>query len=113
MSATVIADVFSGMPNPEWTIAGELLVQLKLMLEHLPAAAGALPEPPGLGYRGLILQFSPEEGISGPLRLFQGYVLGPEGSWLDTDRGLERWLLQTGIRILNADILSELLRQIR
>lgn len=113
MPATVIADVFSGVPNPEWAITGQLLVQLKLMLQQLATAGGlAGPEPPGLGYRGLILQFSPEEGIAGPLRVFEGYVVGPHGSWIDQGRVLEKWLLETGIRTLNADILRELLQEI-
>ena len=83
------------------------------MLQQLVPISGSVPEPPGLGYRGLILQFSPEEGIAGPLRVFEGYIIGPHGSWIDKDRTLERWLLETGTRTLNTDILRELLREIR
>ena len=72
MPATVIVDVFSGLPNPQWTIAGDVLVQLKMMLVHLAHFQGRLPEPPGLGYRGLLLEFSPNEAIEGPLRVFGG-----------------------------------------
>jgi hypothetical protein len=112
MPATVIADVFSGLPNPQWTIAGDLLVQLKLMLAQLSLAHGAVPEPPGLGYRGLILEFSPDEGIAGPLRVFGGYVVGPHDTWIDPGHALERWLLETGIRLTNADVLKEILDEV-
>ena len=79
MPATVIVDVFSGLPNPEWTIAGDVLVQLKMMLAHLAQFHGTIPEPPGLGYRGLILEFSPHEGIEGPLRGFSRSSRSSEG----------------------------------
>jgi hypothetical protein len=113
MPATVIVDVFSGLPNPQWTIAGDLLVQLKMMLAHLAHFHGAVPQPPGLGFRGLILEFSPDEGIDGPLRVFAGYVAGPHESWVDAGHALERWLLEKSIRAVpkNADLLKQLLDQ--
>jgi len=115
MPATVIVDVFSGLPNPEWTIAGDVLVQLKMMLAHLAQFHGTLPEPPGLGYRGLILEFPPHEGIEGPVRVFGGYVAGPHGSWVDAGHTIERWLLERSIREVpqNADLLRQLLDQAR
>ena len=97
MPATVIVDFLSGLPNPQWTIAGDLLVQLKMMLAHLAQFHGAVPEPPGLGYRGLILQFSNGD-IEGPLHVYGGYVKGPHGAWMDRDHALERWLLEQSIR---------------
>jgi len=115
MPATVIVDVFSGLPNPEWTIAGDVLVQLKMMLAHLAQFHGTLPEPPGLGYRGLIIEFPPNEGIDGPLHVFGGYVAGPHEAWVDAGHTLERWLLEHSIREVpkNADLLKQLLNQAR
>ena len=115
MPATVIVDVFSGLPNPEWTIAGDVLVQLKMMLAHLAQFHGTVPEPPGLGYRGLILEFSPNEGIEGPLRVFSGYVAGPHETWADAGHALERWLLEHSIRAVpqHADVLRQLLNELR
>lgn len=114
MPATVIADVFSGLPNPQWTIAGDVLVQLKMMLAHLAQFHGAVPEPPGLGYRGLIVEFTPNEGIEGPLRVFAGYVAGPHQAWVDSGHAVERWLLHNGIGAApdHADILRELLSEV-
>ena len=114
MPATVIVDVFSGLPNPQWTIAGDVLVQLKMMLAHLASFHGTVPEPPGLGYRGLILEFSPNEGIEGPLRVFGGYVAGPHQAWVDSGHTLERWLLEHSIREAPkyADTFSQFLNKL-
>jgi hypothetical protein len=110
MPATVIADVFSGLPNPQWTIAGDLLAQLQLLLASLAQFHGGLvPKPPPLGYRGLIVQFAPGEN----LQVWNGYVVGARETWLDPDRRVERWLLETGVQAINADILKEILAEIR
>jgi hypothetical protein len=114
MPVTVIADVFSGVPNPQWALDGDLLAQLQLFLAHLAEIGGGLlPEPPGLGYRGLILEFPPGSGPEGTLRVWNGYVVGARQTWLDPQRQLERWLLETGSRLHGADILKELLTEIR
>src|SRR5262245_58266330 len=112
MPTTVIVDVFSGVPNPQWTIAGDVLIQLKMMLAHLAQFHGTMPQPPGLGYRGLILEFPPDAGIDGPLRVFGGCVMGPHEAWVDTGHALERWLLEHGFRATNADIIKELLNDV-
>ncbi|MHB8271638.1 hypothetical protein [Bradyrhizobium sp.] len=110
MPATVIADVFSGLPNPQWTIAGDVLAQLQLLLANLaPFHGGLVPKPPPLGYRGLIVQFAPGES----LQVWNGYVVGARETWLDPDRRVERWLLETGIRAIDAGILKEILTEIR
>src|SRR5215471_4596582 len=96
MPATVIVDFLSGLPNPQWTIAGDLLVQLKMMLAHLAQFHGTVPEPPGLGYRGLILELS-NGSIEGPLHVYGGYVKGSHAAWIDRDHAVERWLLEHSI----------------
>jgi hypothetical protein len=114
MPATVIADVFSGLPNPQWTIAGDLLAQLQLLLANLAQFHGAVvPKPPALGYRGLIVQFVIGDGPAENLRVWNGYVFGAREIWFDPDRRVERWLLEAGIRAVNADILKEIHSEIR
>ncbi len=46
------AFVFSGRPDPTWSITTELAEQLQRIWESLDAREGPLPESPGLGYRG-------------------------------------------------------------
>jgi hypothetical protein len=114
MAVTVIVDVFSGQPNPHWTLAADVVVQLKLLLAQLAHAHGGhFPEPPGLGYRGILLEFSSDEGVAGSLRVFGGYVLGPHEAWIDSGRALERWLLQTGRGAIDENLLKSLLDMIR
>jgi len=50
--ATVRANVFSGRPNPEWSISPELLGQLMGRAAELPLAKGQPKQPPGLGFSG-------------------------------------------------------------
>jgi hypothetical protein len=118
MPAVVIADVFSGRPNPQWTIDGELLVQFQSMLDQLPHAHGSMPpQPPGLGYRGLLVQFPADQDIgTGELRLFGGYVLRSHDAsvdtWIDAGRTLERWLIGTGLRSPHAAVLRDILKRL-
>ena len=81
----ITLDIFSGRPNPHWTLsAAECSVLLK-QLEALPAAGDVSPsDPPGLGYRGVIVD-APGKG---PLRLFGGVVTdAADGSPRHLDRG--------------------------
>lgn len=114
MSATLIVDVFSGLPNPQWMISGDVLVQLQHLLAQLPQLPAGLPaEPPGLGYRGLILQMSPTADPAEGIRIWGGYVQDGAKTLLDPNRSLERWLLETGMRSAHASIVSEILKEIR
>ena len=56
MSVTVTADIFSGRPNPEWTLNESQIAQLAKKLRDA-FAAPPLPAyiPDGLGYRGMIV----------------------------------------------------------
>jgi len=83
-------DVFSGRPNPCWTLSGESVRTLEQMLGGLQPDRA--PEPPGLGYRGIL--------VVGPeieLRAFDSVLTlkrdGTERSFRDT-AGLENRLLE-------------------
>jgi hypothetical protein len=49
----VMLDVFSGRPNPRWTLSDEQVNDLQARLRALPEARPIVP--PGLGYRGFIV----------------------------------------------------------
>jgi hypothetical protein len=90
--AEVQLDVFSGRPNPRWTLSGEPLRELERRLEGLPETEER-PEPPGLGYRGFVI------GRKGrvQLRAFGSVVtITREGatSAFKDERGLEEHLLE-------------------
>lgn len=93
----VEADVFSGRPNPRWTLDAAGARELARRLGELPAAPAAQAFE-GLGYRGLVVT-----GLSvecPEVRLHGGRARGEcaDGprAWADAGRALERWLLATG-----------------
>lgn len=49
----VMLDIFSGRPNPRWTLSDEQVNDLQARLRALPEARPVVP--PGLGYRGFIV----------------------------------------------------------
>lgn len=93
----VEADVFSGRPNPRWTLDAAGARELARRLAELPAAP-AEPAWEGLGYRGLVVTGLSE--ACPEVRLHGGRVRGEcaDGprAWTDAGRALERWLLATG-----------------
>lgn len=114
MPTTVIADIFSGLPNPEWVLNGELLVHLQQLLAQLPVLEGVRPpQPAPLGYRGLIVRLPTGSGAHEELHVWGGYVQGMGRTLLDSDRALERWLMQSGVRAGAHPVLTEILGEIR
>jgi hypothetical protein len=60
-------DIFSGRPNPTWTMAGEAAEHLWSRLRDLEPAPPK--EPPDLGYRGFLLS-APDQTV----RVFDGVL---------------------------------------
>lgn len=93
MTCTLL--IFSGRPNPEWSIDDEA-VQRSLLdrLDHLPTRSPA-PEPPSrLGYQGCRFQidgadWSVQQGI------VRQHQPGNPRTLIDTDRTIERALLRS------------------
>jgi hypothetical protein len=90
----VVVDVFSGRPNPTFTLTEAEVVQAKDRMSHAQATAPAGASgirPSILGYRGMI--------ISDSLEVYKGRILctGPEARvTLDDLCGLEQYLLSVG-----------------
>lgn len=93
----VEADVFSGRPNPRWTLDASAAGELARRLAGLPAGPPA-ESFDGLGYRGLVVTGLP--GECAEVRVHEGRVRaecgGETRAWADAGRALERWLLATG-----------------
>lgn len=98
-AATVEVDLYSGRPNPSWTLTPEEVTQLVQRVDGL-APADAM-EPPGrLGYRGLRFrlyaggrEIASAESFDEHLRFHD--PAGPR-HLADPGREIERWLLATG-----------------
>lgn len=92
--ADIELDIFSGRPNPTWTVGTEEIAPF------LPAGEGARAEPiepPGLGYRGFLITYVPAEtGEPVSIWVYSSRITigepGQERTYLDV-LGLEGWLL--------------------
>ncbi len=90
-------DLFSGRPNPRWSLSAEQVEELARRLAELPAAEPPTA-PPALGYRGLELT-NPEGAADLPrrIRIYAGVLsVTREGSTLHfRDESLiEQWLIE-------------------
>lgn len=102
--------IFSGRPDPEWSLDEG---QLKELTELLTAALGGqkIHPPPegGLGYRGFLLRDVPVDDKPSEVSVFRRVITerrrGRETHWLDTS-GVEDWLLEVARRQGHGDALD-------
>lgn len=93
-------DVYSGRPNPTWTLTKEEGEELTKRIAALPqASTGSVSD--ALGYRGLVVTPSNSDAAGfNSMTLSRGIVVmeRPQGEQklLDAGRNVERWLFQTG-----------------
>jgi len=91
MPVEVELDIFSGRPNPKWTLEPRLEAELCDKLDSLLSdTRGSFPEPPGLGYRGFLIGME-----TGTIRVYRGTVQIGDEVKEDPARALEKWLLET------------------
>lgn len=92
---TAGALLFSGRPDPVWSVAEDTAMRLLAVWEALAPWKGPLPEAPPLGYRGSFLRNEEEQ----MWRAFGGAVTFASGarseSRRDDGRSFERALLET------------------
>lgn len=110
-------DIFSGRPNPRWSLteqdAGEFLRRLR----GLPKVEGPSKVHDVLGYRGLLVL---GQGTSTPdfdeIRVGQGTVACRRGdvveTYADVDRAVERWLVETGQGNFDRELYKEISREL-
>ncbi len=124
----VEADVYSGRPNPRWTLAAEPGETLVRRLLALPAESAPGVQPNGLGYRGMIVHLDPApDGLCATIRVANGLACcesrpGVESAAgttagrscrRDISRDVEHWLMESGARVLDANLLKMLRVQIK
>ena len=89
---TAGASLYSGRVDPTWQVNEDAVGTLVRCLQQLgPAAKVAVPEPPGLGYRGSWLR-APDGRV---WRLFGGVVQADTTRLRDPGRTCERQILET------------------
>lgn len=104
-AVTVELDIFSGRPNPSWLLADEQIPALMDRLRALESAAGGSIAAP-LGYRGLIVRLDGGEPRVVTIQAGTVELQGAAGvGWArDTDRQLERWLIDQGRSTLAPEV---------
>ncbi len=91
-----ILDIFSGRPNPRWTLSDEQVNDLQARLRTLPEASPVAP--PGLGYRGfLVTNPSNDDRLPGQLRAFASVVAittAQATNYYQDANNIEEWLIE-------------------
>lgn len=98
------ASIFSGRPDPRWTVSARTLRRLERLWQQLEAAE-ELPSPqPPLGYRGVTLDC----GDGGRWFAYRGTVSrGGDHRW-DPERQFERELVQSAPKgLIPVEVLRE------
>lgn len=113
----VEVDVFSGRPNPEWTLTPSEVNELNQLVQALPTDTGEGTPKEGLGYRGLIVTKtdSRTEGYN-KISISNGHVIvvdqGRSKRFADRNRSLERWVFQTGKGRLEEPLYQQIRKQL-
>ncbi len=108
-SIQIEIDLFSGRPNPGWTLTDAEATELRDLLARA-SVTSFTPMQEGLGYRGFLIHGMGSGGMAGHVRVFQGLILR-EGShadqaWRD-EAGAESWLHRLAVVRGYGDLLAD------
>jgi hypothetical protein len=108
--ATVELEIYSGKPNPNWSLSKEMILDLLQRLRALEPSGTAPVEFDGLGYRGVRASLEDNSRLTASLIVSRGAVTilrDSHQSWYrDDGRQLELWLVRTGANIVSSDVLQ-------
>jgi hypothetical protein len=106
---SVTLGIYSGRPDPSWTLTDAQAAELSLRLGLLSAAFGNPPEG-GLGYHGFTIVTAAAGLADRSLVAYRGAVAEPgpaaRSYLVDAARSVERYLLDTGRSHLAPDEIS-------
>jgi hypothetical protein len=106
-TVTVEIDIFSGRPNPDWTLSEADAAVFLSKLSGLQKTA-ARPRSANLGYRGLVVRMPQEAGRR--IYIQKGVIESSDGTsstfCLDPQRSLEHWLIGIGRKFLSHEVLE-------
>lgn len=109
MNVEVELDIFSGVPNPVWTLRDAEVIEFRAKVSELQETESK-SRSNGLGYRGLVVRI--RQGSPQEMRIHNGFVEASQGRassntlLLDSSRSLERWLLAIGRAFVEDDIYA-------
>jgi hypothetical protein len=105
----VTLGIYSGRPDPTWTLTGAEAAAVERAIEALPEAAGTPPEG-GLGYHGFTFTRGGRTITAYLGRVWSGG--GPQILRQDPGRTVERLLLELGRTQLMAAEIAEVERSL-
>lgn len=112
-TAQVTLGIFSGRPNPSWTLTPAQDAELRQRLDALAVTEQPFPyDEMKLGYYGFALLLPASEGRpSRTVSVFKGIVQvettgGQVTQLADDDRALEHWLLTTATGYVEPDVIE-------
>jgi hypothetical protein len=115
-NVVVTLDVYSGRPNPTWSLAEGMRVEFLRRIHALEGSKAAPPDFENLGYRAVSAELQDETKDTVIVKASRGIVTldraGQRFHYLDIDRQFELWLVNTGAAHLAPDILRYVTREI-
>lgn len=109
-TANVTLEVYSGRPDPTWSLDDALIKTLRERVAALKAAAPDTPAYEGLGYRGIRVAMTGSD----PLRAVaasRGIVTVERGTeklrLVDSGRAIELWLVRSGEKTLTPTLFKQ------
>lgn len=108
MPATVILDILSGLPNPQWDLAPELAKKICDYVIGARPVQHMQPGPvPGLGYRGLLVTLPDCQAVETTMRVFNGFIELDDTIVRDEGKHIEHLLLDSADDSVNSTLIEE------
>jgi hypothetical protein len=108
--------IFSGFPDPAWTLAEGSQAELLRRLQALEVSKVAGDESGGLGYTAVAAKFQDETKRTITVRAWRGIVTldrgGEKSHYADPGRQFELWLVNTGAAHVSPDIIKHVTAEI-
>jgi hypothetical protein len=108
-NAVVTLDVYSGRPNPTWSLSEAMTAELLRRLQALEASKVDAPEFDGLGYRAVRAELQDQAKSVAVVSASRGLVTleqaGQRFRYADSGRQFELWLVNTGTGHVSPDAL--------
>lgn len=107
MLATAVLDILSGLPNPQWVLAPDVAKQVcDFILSTEPLTAFQQEAPPGLGYRGLLIDLPDCSAAETTVRVFNGLVKVGNTFFMDREHRIEHLLLDSAGGAVDANLIE-------
>jgi hypothetical protein len=106
MSAVVTLEVFSGRPDPHWSLTAREEVELDRRVSNASIIRAPARHDEPLGYRGFRIHINAARGRDTDIWIYNGCIVARGQTRKDRGRYIERWLLKTGKTELPSELAA-------